>query len=63
LQGKKETDNGADQEEGTQQVNLSDLFLESHVRVSSFWVGEKEEHCDKSDSTEGKVYPEALAIR
>jgi hypothetical protein len=44
LQSKQETDDGADQKESTQEIDLLDLLLGGHVGVSSLRVLEEEEY-------------------
>jgi hypothetical protein len=60
LQSKQKTDDGTDQEEGTQEIDLLDLFLGSHVGVSSLRVLKEEKHCYQSYAAEGEIDPEAL---
>lgn len=61
LEGKKEADDGADEEEGSDQVDLTNLFSQCQSAVFALGIFEKEEDCCDSDRTDGEVDVEAPA--
>jgi hypothetical protein len=53
LESQEKADDGADEEEGAEDVDLSDLFAEGEVRVASGWVGEEKEDHEDGNCSEG----------
>lgn len=63
LEGEEEADDGADEEEGADEVDLADLLLQGQVAVFADRILEKEKHRRDRDRPDGQVDIEAPAPR
>ena len=61
LESEQQANNGTDQEEGTQEVDLADFLFEGQVAVFSHRILEEEEHGRDGDGSNGKIDIEAPA--
>ncbi len=58
LESKEQAHDGADQEDGSEKVDLLQLLLGRHVRVAPWRIAEKEEDSCQSHAAEREVDPE-----
>jgi hypothetical protein len=58
LKSQKETDDGTDEKEGSQEVDFANLLLGGKLAVFSIWVLEEEENDGDGNSAEWQIDPE-----